>query len=67
VLRRPRMRSSCLVPISQNSPRLRGIPRLERGSVLFLVGEARVTVMRVGYLGKDIWSGIPNVADPGLE
>jgi hypothetical protein len=39
-----------------------GIPRLERGSVLFLVGETRVTVMRVGYLGSDVWSGIPTKA-----
>ena len=31
-----------------------GIPRLKRGSVLFLVGETRVTVMRVGYLGSDV-------------
>ena|ERR1043165_7216686 len=31
-----------------------GIPRLDKGSVLFLVGETRVTVMRVGYLGNDV-------------
>jgi plasmid stabilization system protein ParE len=34
-----------------------GIPCVQKDSVLFLVGETRLTVMRVGYLGNDVWSG----------
>src|SRR4051812_6325585 len=38
-----------------------GIPLLKKGSVLFVIGEEQVVVLRVGYLGKDVWSDIPSV------
>ena len=46
------------------SLRSTGIPRLKKGSVLFVVGDERVTVLRVGYLGSDVWSDIPTPDAP---
>lgn len=36
-----------------------GIPGLRTVTVLFLVQPERVTVLRIGYLGRDVWAGIP--------
>lgn len=35
-----------------------GIPGLKSAAVLFFVDGKRVVVLRVGYLGQDIWSDI---------
>jgi plasmid stabilization system protein ParE len=36
-----------------------GIPGLRTVTILFLVQPKQVTVLRIGYLGRDVWAGIP--------
>ena len=36
-----------------------GIPGLRTVTILFLVQSDRVTVLRIGYLGRDVWVGVP--------
>ena len=35
-----------------------GIPGLKSAAVLFFVGTDRIVVLRVGYLGRDVWSNL---------
>ena len=37
-----------------------GVPGLRRASVIFQVGETTVVVLRVGYLGRDVFAAIPD-------
>jgi len=42
-----------------------GVPGLKRCVVLFIVRAEVVTVVRIGYLGKNVWSGFPHsLAEP---
>jgi plasmid stabilization system protein ParE len=36
-----------------------GVPGLARVTVLFVVAEQSVTVIRIGYLGRNVWTGLP--------
>ena len=36
-----------------------GVPGLKRTTVLFIVTDRTVTVIRVGYLGRNIWQELP--------
>lgn len=36
-----------------------GVPGLRTASVLFVVTSDRVTVIRVGYLGRNVWENLP--------
>jgi toxin ParE1/3/4 len=36
-----------------------GIPGLRTVTILFLVESEHVTVLRIGYLGRDVWARIP--------
>lgn len=38
-----------------------GVPGLRTALVLFVVTAARVTVVRVGYLGRNVWVGVPDI------
>lgn len=35
-----------------------GIPGLRRVSILFLVQPERLTIIRIGYLGRNVWEGL---------
>lgn len=35
-----------------------GIPGLKTVTLLFVVTAQRVTILRIGYLGRDVWSAI---------
>lgn len=45
----------------QHRPGLRsvGIPSVPRATVLFVTTSDTVTVLRIGYLGRNIWQDIP--------
>lgn len=36
-----------------------GIPGLKKAAVLFLVTPTQVVVVRVGYLGRNVWASVP--------
>lgn len=36
-----------------------GVPGLKTFTVLFVVTDDTVTVVRISYLGRDVWTGLP--------
>lgn len=38
-----------------------GVPGLKTASILFVVTAERVTVVRVGYLGRNVWVGLQEI------
>lgn len=40
-----------------------GVPGMKTATVLFLVRGENVTVLRVGYLGQNVWQDIPQPAN----
>lgn len=40
-----------------------GVPGMKTATVLFLVQGETVTVLRVGYLGQNVWRDIPDPAN----
>jgi hypothetical protein len=38
-----------------------GVPGLKTATVLFVVTAKHVTVVRVGYLGCNVWGGLPEL------
>lgn len=36
-----------------------GVPGLKTFTVLFVVTDDAVTVIRISYLGRDVWTGLP--------
>jgi plasmid stabilization system protein ParE len=39
-----------------------GIPGLNTVTILFIVTKEQVTVLRIGYLGRNVWADIPALA-----
>lgn len=44
-----------------------GVPGLRSATVLFLVQPECVTIIRVGYLGQNVWQNLPHPANENGE